>query len=156
MTPQLQSSEGNASSPIGRNVADLAIRSERSHLGRNLRHTVLGTASLELRYDPAHLTVERCTAASSTEMRSGACNVTPGAGSARLNYAAVNGIQPDAILAELTFAPVGGYNMEQLANDLDLHVNNAFALDGTAFVWPESPPVYHSNYIFLPLVMRGQ
>ena len=81
----------------------------------------------------------------------------PGASSARLNYVAINGINPDVVLAELTFAPVGGYDMEKLEDDLDLQINSAFDLEGEAFTWPELPPTPTLNIsIFLPLVMRDQ
>ncbi len=116
----------------------------------------LGAASLKLLYDPAHLTVDSCAAAPATEMSRGVCFAAPNAGDVHLNYVAVNGIPPDTVLAELIFAPVGGYDLGQLANALDLRVNNAFGLNGAAFIWPEAPPRYLDNVLFLPLVTRGQ
>jgi hypothetical protein len=113
----------------------------------------LGAASLELHYDAAQLSVESCVAAPITAMNAGVCYAAPGAGSARLNYAAVNGIAPEAVLAELTFASVGGYDMAQLAQDLDLQINSAFDHEGGSFTWPELPTLDFST--FLPLVVRG-
>lgn len=131
---------------ITRTVQVVANRTERT----------LGAASLKLLYDPAHLTVDSCAAAPTTEMSRGVCYAAPDAGNVHLNYVAVNGIHPDVVLGEITFAPVGDYDLEQLANALDLRVNNAFDLDGAAFVWPEAPPPSLDNILFLPLVMQGQ
>lgn len=116
---------------------------------------ILGAASLEVHYDTAQVSVASCAAAAITEMNAGVCYAAPDAGSARLNYAAVNGIHPDVVLGEITFAPVGGYDLEQLAQDLDLQINSAFDLEGESFTWPETPtPPSLDHTLFLPLVMR--
>jgi hypothetical protein len=117
---------------------------------------ILGAASLEVHYDTAQVSVASCVAAQITEMNAGVCYAAPDAGSARLNYAAVNGINPEVVLAELTFTPVGGYDLEQLAQDLDLQINSAFDLEGESFAWPETPPPPSlDNILFLPLVMQS-
>ena len=116
---------------------------------------ILGAASLELHYAAAQLSVASCAAAPQTALNAGECYATPSTSSARLNYVAINGITPDLVLGELTFAPISNYDWEKLEEDLDLQINGAFDLDGEAFAWTESPPAPTLDIsIFLPLVIR--
>jgi hypothetical protein len=112
----------------------------------------LGAASLAVHYDTAHLSVASCVAAPITEMNAGACYAAPDASSARLNYVAVNGINPDVVVAALTFVPVGDYDMAQLVGDLDLEIRGAFDLEGEAFEWPE--PFTPTSRLFWPIILK--
>ena len=114
----------------------------------------LGAVSLALNYDAAHLSVAQCAEAPITEMNSGACYAAPDASSAHLNYAAVNGITPEVVVAQVTFAPVGDYDWAQLEDDLDLEIKSAFDLEGEAFPWPSPEPFAATSHLFLPVLLN--
>jgi len=125
----------------------------------NETETTLGATSLAVHYDSTKMTVVGCAAAPITEMNSDVCYADPYTHSVRLNYVAVNGINPGTVLAEITFAPVGEHSLEGLAEQLDLEVRGAFDLEGDAFTtWPEPepPPTPSDLRIFMPVLMRGE
>lgn len=95
----------------------------------------LGAASLELHYDPTQLTVSGCITDPLATLDAGECYAAPDAGSARLNGVAIDGTDASAVLAELTFAPVGDHSVETLAGEIDLQVNGAFDQGGEVLAW---------------------
>ena len=109
-------------------------------------HTPLAVASLDLRYDPARVTVEACAENPAGRLDLAVCNPTYVSDTVRYTGITTGGIVEAAPLLELRLRPVDAAVLEQIAQGspaIEIAGATLFDLEGNALrpvLGPKEPP----------------